>query len=76
MKITQNGGPAPEKVTAALFAATKSQTSYPIVKSLPDVSLSVVGDHSFSVSNGSKTWTVKVSVINAVKDYCELMTKV
>ena len=61
---TGNGGPAPEKVTDAIFAASTSLTSYCILEA-PDVDL----DQIDSFSLGSMT----VDVIDAVADYGELM---
>ncbi|MBW4695068.1 MAG: alpha-D-glucose phosphate-specific phosphoglucomutase [Lyngbya sp. HA4199-MV5] len=59
-----NGGPAPEKVTEAIFAHSKTITQYKILDA-PDVDLDTLG----SVSLGNST----VTVIDAVADYAELM---
>ncbi len=61
---TSNGGPAPEKITDAIFDASKLIRQYRIVDA-PDVDLDKTGDYSI----GSMT----VSVIDPVGDYAELM---
>ncbi len=59
-----NGGPAPEKVTDAIYAQTKVITSYRILTA-DDVDLSQLG----TVQLGGMT----VEVIDSVRDYAELM---
>lgn len=59
-----NGGPAPEKVTEAIFAKTKTITQYQILESA-DINLDHVG--SF------KLGTMDVEVIDSVQPYLELM---
>jgi Phosphoglucomutase len=59
-----NGGPAPERVTAAIYAQTKVITSYSIATAA-DVDLSQLG----TVQLGQMT----VEVIDSVADYAELM---
>ncbi|MFE1600138.1 alpha-D-glucose phosphate-specific phosphoglucomutase [Methylobacterium sp. ID0610] len=61
---TANGGPAPEPVTEAIFARTKTLTEYRIVEA-PDLDLDRLGD----VRLGDAT----VTVIDPVADYAELM---
>ncbi|MDO8788414.1 MAG: alpha-D-glucose phosphate-specific phosphoglucomutase [Sulfuritalea sp.] len=61
---TANGGPAPEKITDAIFACSRALTSYRIVDA-PDVALDRVG----SCTLGDMT----VEVIDPVADYAELM---
>lgn len=61
---TANGGPAPEKITDAIFARSKALESYRMVDA-PDVALDQLG--SFSL--GSMT----VEVIDPVADYADLM---
>ena len=59
-----NGGPAPEKITDAIFARTKSIASY---KTVPgsDMSLDKVGT--------AKVGGMTVEIIDPVADYAELM---
>jgi phosphoglucomutase len=59
-----NGGPAPEKVTDAIFARTKVIDQYQTVDA-PDLDLDVIGE--FSVAG------MIVDVIDPVTDYQELM---
>ena len=61
---TANGGPAPEKITAAIFAASKCITQYRIVDAA-DIPIDALGD--------SKLGDMTVSVIDPVDDYAELM---
>jgi phosphoglucomutase len=59
-----NGGPAPEKVTEAIFSETKTITQYQILESA-DINLDHVG--SF------KLGTMDIEVIDSVIPYMELM---
>jgi phosphoglucomutase len=59
-----NGGPAPEKLTEAVFASSKSITQYKIVTA-PDIGLDTLG--TVRLAQG------EVEVIDPVHDYAELM---
>jgi phosphoglucomutase len=59
-----NGGPAPEKITDAIFAHTKTISTYKIAD-VADVNLDEIG--SFKVAG------MEVEVIDPVTDYAELM---
>ncbi len=59
-----NGGPAPEKVTEAIFAHSKTIAQYKILDA-PDIDLDTIG--SFPLGNST------VQVIDAVADYAALM---
>ncbi|HEY8118082.1 MAG TPA: alpha-D-glucose phosphate-specific phosphoglucomutase [Methylophilaceae bacterium] len=61
---TANGGPAPEKVTEAIFANSKKISQYRILQA-PDVALDVKGV--------SDLGGMQVEVIDAVTDYADLM---
>jgi phosphoglucomutase len=61
---TSNGGPAPEKITDAIFANSKKITQYKITD-LPDVDLSSIG---VTTLDG-----FVVEVIDSVHDYADLM---
>jgi phosphoglucomutase len=61
---TGNGGPAPESVTDAVLARTKTIDRWLTIES-PDIDLDVIGD----VAVGDMT----VSVIDPVNDYADLM---
>jgi len=59
-----NGGPAPEKVTEAIFASSKTISAYRILEA-PEVALDTLGE--------SKLGEMTVQVIDPVCDYAELM---
>ncbi len=59
-----NGGPAPEKVTEAIFACSKKITQYQILEAA-DINIDQVG--SF------KLGTMDVEIIDSVKPYLDLM---
>ena len=61
-----NGGPAPEKITEAIFAKSKTIDSYK-VSDLPDVNIKQTGKTSFG--------DFVVEVINPVIDYADLMAQ-
>jgi phosphoglucomutase len=61
---TANGGPAPEKITDAIFARSKALTSYRIVDA-PDIDLDRPGRQAVD--------GMVVEVIDPVADYAELM---
>jgi phosphoglucomutase len=60
----ENGGPATETVTEAIYARSKGISEYRIVDA-PDVALDVIGE--------SQLGSMVVEVIDAVADYAELM---
>jgi phosphoglucomutase len=60
----ENGGPAPENITDKIFAKTKTISSYKVLEA-PAVDLSKVGDTTYG--------PLKVSIIDSVKDYLELL---
>ncbi len=59
-----NGGPAPEKVTEAVFARSKEITQYRLLEAA-DVSLDALGE--------TKLGDMTVQVIDPVADYADLM---
>lgn len=61
---TGNGGPAPEKITDAIFTNSKQITQYKLLD-LPDVDLSSIG---VTTLDG-----FEVEVIDSVSDYADLM---
>lgn len=65
-----NGGPAPERITDEVFAKSKVITQYKIAD-LPAVNVDVIGEVEFAGVNAGDTFTVQV--IDAVKDYADLM---
>ena len=61
-----NGGPAPEKVTEAIYANTQKIESYQIADT-PDVDLDTIGEKVLGET--------KIRIIDPVSDYAELMAK-
>ena len=60
----ENGGPAPENITEKIYACTKTISSYKVLEASP-VDLSKVWDTTYG--------PLKVSIIDSVKDYVELL---
>merc|ERR1711871_365744 len=65
----ENGGPAPEKITNAIFEVTKTISEYKICKDFPAVDVAVEGD-TIVEEDGR---LVTVSVIDMVKPHIELL---
>lgn len=65
---TANGGPAPEKITEAIFAKSKTMTQYKITN-FADVDLDKIAETRPDDSSDS----FSVQVVNAVDDYADLM---
>lgn len=65
-----NGGPAPEKITDEVFAKSKAITQYKIAD-LPLVNLDEIGEIRFAGMDAGDAFVVQV--IDAVKDYADLM---
>ena len=61
---TGNGGPAPEKITDAIYNITKSITEYKVLEA-SDLDLDRIGE--------TKIGNTTVEVIDSVADYAELM---
>lgn len=61
---TSNGGPAPEKITEAIYARSKTLNSYRIAD-IDDVDISVLGE--------TKIGDFTVEVFDGISDYVELM---
>jgi phosphoglucomutase len=62
----ENGGPAPEKITEAIFANTHTLTGYRI-SDAPPIDIDRIGTHRIE--------NMEVEVIDPVADYAELMAK-
>jgi len=61
---TANGGPAPEKITEAVFRRTQEIDEYRYVDS-DDISLDIIGNHRMG--------DMDVEIIDSVADYAQLM---
>jgi phosphoglucomutase len=70
----ENGGPAPEKLTGAIFAATTCIKSYKICKNLPAIDITKEGETSYISKDGNVS--VVVEVISAVADHVNLLKTV
>jgi phosphoglucomutase len=64
---TANGGPAPEKVTEAIYARTREIDAYRMASN-EDIPLDAVGE--FAIDD------MQVAVIDPVEDYAELMASI
>ena len=62
----ENGGPAPEKITDAIFARTKTITLYKTLEA-PDVDLARLGE--------TKIGAAVVEIVDPVENYARLMRK-
>lgn len=61
-----NGGPAPEKVTEAIYANSQKIENY-VIADTPDVDLDTVGEKILGET--------KIKIIDPVADYAEMMSK-
>lgn len=61
---TENGGPAPEKITEAIFARSKTIAEYKIYQTA-DIPLDILGENDLA--------GMRVEIIDSVADYAELM---
>ncbi|MBO4644611.1 MAG: alpha-D-glucose phosphate-specific phosphoglucomutase [Alphaproteobacteria bacterium] len=61
-----NGGPAPEKVTEAIYANTQKIESYKIADT-PDIDLDTIGEKILGET--------KIKIIDPVTDYAQMMSK-
>ncbi len=62
---TANGGPAPEKITDAIFNRTKEINQYQTITDEDDIDLSKIATHQLN--------DMTVEIIDSVTDYAELM---
>ena len=69
---TPNGGPAPEKITEAIFAKSKVISAYKIAD-FSDVNIDIIGETQFEGFPSGFPAGFKVQVINPVTDYADLM---
>ncbi|RNF04828.1 phosphoglucomutase [Trypanosoma rangeli] len=65
---TENGGPAPEKISSAIYEETIRIDHVLICPNLGPVNVSEMGEHVFD--------TLKVSVIDSTEDYVQYMKKI
>jgi phosphoglucomutase len=70
----ENGGPAPEKLTDAIYELTRTIKSIKICGGFPDIDTAVVGSTVVSSADGSQS--VVVDVISATAQHVELLKTV
>jgi phosphoglucomutase len=70
---SENGGPAPEKMTDAFFEKTKTISEVKICKDLPDIDISKNGSTSISSADGSKNFVV--DVFDCVEDHERVLSE-
>jgi phosphoglucomutase len=70
----ENGGPAPEKLTDAIYTNTTTIKEYKISKSFPDVDLSKIG--SVSVKSDDNSSEINVEVIDSTASHVALLKTV
>lgn len=67
----ENGGPAPESLTTAIYDLTTTITSIKMCSDFPDVDLSTIG--TAAVSNSTKSDQVLIDVISSTHEHIELL---
>ncbi|EWM21792.1 phosphoglucomutase [Nannochloropsis gaditana] len=67
----ENGGPAPEKVTNAMYSYTTTLTSYKIAPDFPDVDTSKLGSTRVVSADGSRG--VVVTVFDGLEEHVKLL---
>lgn len=73
-----NGGPAPEKLTDAIYEGTKTIKSYLSVVDLPEIDLTTPGRRQYYVQHGvaGGFGALEIEVIDPVEDYLKLMRSI
>ena len=70
----ENGGPAPDELTTAIYEKTTAIKSYKICKELPEVDISKIGATKIDAADGSSSVTVEV--ISATENHVNLLKTV
>ncbi|KAL7064997.1 hypothetical protein AAHC03_04922 [Spirometra sp. Aus1] len=65
-----NGGPAPEHLTDAIYEITKTMSEYITISQKMNVDLSKMGTVEFQIEDNR---TFKVSIVSSVDDYVEMV---
>jgi len=72
-KVNQpNGGPALKEITDAIYARSKTVTSYDIVEWDSAVDIDKIGTQTLSVSKGDEKWEMVVEIIDPVDEYLQM----
>lgn len=69
----ENGGPAPEKVTDAIFSNSKGLTTYKIAADFPTIDITKKGKTTISADDGSRN--VVIEVFDSTEDHVQLFKK-
>lgn len=67
----ENGGPAPEKLTDAIYEITRTINKIKICESFPDVDIASLGSTSYVSADGSQR--VSIDVISSTAQHVELL---
>ncbi|KAG5502401.1 hypothetical protein JIQ42_05278 [Leishmania sp. Namibia] len=67
---SENGGPAPEKLTSDIYEETVKITQVRMATTLPKVDISTIGTHAFDACN------FQVEVVDSLTDYVAYMQEV
>ncbi|KAK7200197.1 phosphoglucomutase [Novymonas esmeraldas] len=67
---SENGGPAPEKLTADIYDETVKITHIKMATALPEVDIDTIGSHTFDAYN------FQVEVVDSLADYVAYMQEV
>jgi len=67
----ENGGPAPDKLTAAMFANTTTISEYKICNDFPSIDITTVGSTTVKSADGSSE--VNVEVIDTTEESVKLL---
>jgi phosphoglucomutase len=73
----ENGGPAPERLTNAIYEGTKIISEYKLIDGLPEVDISATGSHTFMVQHADGRFgQFTVEVIDPIEDYLKLVKQI
>jgi len=72
-KVNQpNGGPALKEITDAIYARSKTVTSYDIVEWDSAVDIDKKGTQKLAVSKGEEKWEMELEIIDPVDEYLQM----
>lgn len=70
----ENGGPAPESVTNAIYENTKTISTLELAADFPDIDLSVLGTSVIRASDDSRSVTIEI--FDAAEDHVKLLKEI
>jgi len=72
-KVNQpNGGPALKEITDAIYARSKTVTSYDIAEWDTPVDINKIGTQTLTVNKGDEKWEMVVEIIDPVDEYLQM----